>query len=1243
MCGQSNRIRVRFAALAAAGVLVLCACQATGRADVKQSKAVPLTPANIAADAWAVKGDGEPIEGTVGFVQKGRTTFTATLGAPGAASYIVRGEVMLPAAGASLKLAVGVEANPNKAVVSGGAVLQKDAKTLRFSRRVQHEAPGVTETWLPFHVSVVGGGAAASVAGKAAAGGAVPAGATWCALALGRGAKVRALQVVHLPGGYVPLPVTSKANLDVCAKDGGLSLDAATVPKGVATIEGIPFWLAEKEGANALDVSVSFTGAKEPIRLKYYCLHDGSTARKDRLVLPVTGGQYSALHVLAFSTERDGTVPRMTVRIGYFGGASGLLEDRVVRVPALLGDGTGGDGVLARVPVKLAGGKAGSLFHLRVPMDQTGNLREFRALKVEFTRDVNVHVPVPDPFEFGVMPAGSPSGVVVLAATLEQSPLLVQHTTDEAGNVFFEKQKAVFKVQVTNPGKKTVRGVAFARCKGPGTGEETGIVPKEWTVREKFSVGAGETKEVPLDVTPKLRGWFACTVGVESGGVVLQRRDTSFAILAPDTRKAMEDSPFGVWAFWNAHAVAHTGRPQIDAISSLMLKGGWRWTYGGSPTVGRRAGAETLDEARRRLKDTYKVTCTLNSPPQGYQRPPGWYDEAEFKKTVIPWVKTNIKGPGDNAFKVLHESRSSSDVIRRYSELLGGAPYDMPAAEKERLESQFERVKKYCEGIKAAVPEARIVLINDYPAVGIEYMKRGFPKEAFDVWGSEGAMFMRQPERQPDWLCLLGQVHTWKRAMEKYGYDKPIWFTEALYHGTNPGNLSLHAQGVTAVREAALALALGVERLAAAGLIKDSTDDYRWSNWGSSGYCFREPENNPKPSYAMHAWLTQVLDQAKYVRFLPVDSTVVHVLEFQKPDGSRVYPMWVVRGRQEIDVLAPGGKPVLYDVFGNRVGMRTEEAGVYAVPLSDSPVYLTGTVVEKVANRRAIEVKGEPGKLLLDFDDPAALKPVAATNPVLEANWDFPRIKGAFRAECVTEDGASALRVELLDDKDERKLLPRYVELTLAKPITLTGRPYAFTMRIKGNGGWGRIMFELVDAQGRVWTSCGNQYSGACNSSDNRGYSFINFDGWHTIEVPLAGQYPGGDQFVHWARNSEWWPTNTPEAVAEEKAYQDGLKAHEKALADHAQAMKEYEKAKQAFEEAKKAGQKPKPIGKAPAKPRPPRRVHPGHEPVGYPVKLTKIIIATRPHILYVTEERPLRDRALYLDNLGVLDPPPGM
>ncbi len=1061
-------------------------------------------------------------------------------------------------------------------------------------------------------------------------------------------AKLSDLKVLGVDGQVADpiLSLDAKVNTVVEGKDAPVGKFAAGQgPKGVYQHHGVTFYVPE---TGAIDIAKSMAGIKTPTISNKVFFNKTSTNSFGRTVVNIDGDQYSTLHLLAFSQGRPDHDPRTTVRFGLYGTMNGILEDVVVDVPTLKSGATN-QNVIGMIPVTLADGTKGNIYHLAVPMAKSANVKEFGILDLEFTRDMNTHVKPPDPNTFGKIAVGAPSDVVVLAASVQQSPVTMTYVTDEPGNVFFDTQKSVFKLTLTNRSDKPQTVRAYAACAGPGTGEERGIEHKSWTAEQSVTLAPGEAKEVALDVTPGKRGWFTAAVGVAVGSQVLQQRDTTFAVLAPDTRKATaKDSPFGIWEFWHAHSVRP--RPdQIDILATLMNKGGWRHTYGGSPKIKADANPDgepaEPGELLKQFKEKYNITFGLNNLPgaKNYQSGEGWWDEAEFNKTVPPAL-ANIKATNDPVVKVLHESRSSLNLVRRYSELLGGAPYNMPAAEDERLKKQIANVTKYTGGIRKADPEIKIVLINDYPVVATEYLKRGFPKENFDIIGLEGAMFSRSPERQPDWLSLLGNTHEMKRALKKYGYDKPIWTTEALYHATEAGALTLHEQSTIAVREAMIALQLGIQRMAAAGLIKDPADDYHWSNWGSGGYCYRDPEINPKPAYPAYAWLTQILDQAKPVGYLKTPNHSLHVVDFAKADGSHIYSVWTAGGVQTV-TLAKEGTPKLWDFYGNPI---PASQGAITLEASPTPIYITDCKLSSVVSAIPVELPSPvPIKKLLDFDNPKQLVEVSEPNKVVEGHWDTPRLKGSFETAYVTEDGVSALKVQLKPDQDDRKLLPRYQEFKLAQPIKFEGRPYEFTLRVKGNSGWGRIMFEVVDAKGRVWTSTGNQYAGASNSSDPHGDSMVSFQGWQTIRFPAIGMYPGKDQEAYWPRNYNWWAAKAPEIDAIPAKDEQNKADYAVVKAKYDEDFKVYEEKKAQYlkdVEARKANEKlPRPVEpKEPVAPKLKKEVYMGVVPVDYPITLTKVIVDARPSILYINEEIPVSNTTIFIDNLGYTETPKG-
>jgi hypothetical protein len=127
----------------------------------------------------------------------------------------------------------------------------------------------------------------------------------------------------------------------------------------------------------------------------------------------------------------------------------------------------------------------------------------------------------------------------------------------------------------------------------------------------------------------------------------------------------------------------------------------------------------------------------------------------------------------------------------------------------------------------------------------------------------------------------------------------------------------------------------------------------------------------------------------------------------------------------------------------------------------------------------------------------------------------LPVIRGNYRADVASVDGKPAVRIELLDDADPRKLLPRYGEFELSRPVPLPGRPFALNVRAKGNGGWGKLVLELTDAQGKKFTSFPD------GGGANRGLPYFTFDGWQTMPILLPGCCRA-DASLKWPASNDW-------------------------------------------------------------------------------------------------------------------------
>jgi hypothetical protein len=565
--------------------------------SVPDAKLSPIVESGVPFARWTTEGGGQSAPETSGFTQAGRGTLTARLSLPVNADYRVSGEVLLPATGASVGVQAGAaplateekqedktKKTPPLPMVSLSLSRQKDGLELGRAKLPGAEEADPRATWLPFSVERLAGTLRVTLAGAEQTGTVPDAGTI--TLNLRGGAQVRnvaASTSAPLPDRMVPLHLDSAANISLAAPGAGaateLQINAASLARGVQLLEGTPFLIDRSSEIRAIDVKPSLSGWRDDqyrsvkTYLRAGVAQRGKVASPElnRVLLDVPANLYSAVHLLAFSRDDEKTVPRLTLRYGFTGSAAGIYADQVVQVPAWSGSGDGTN-VVAGVPVKMANGKSGFLYHLRVPLPQSANLSglDKDSFQIELTRDLKIRVPVPDPFEFGELPVGLPSGAVVVAATMERTPVELEYSTAEYGNVFNDTQRVVFQTRLTNDSDKSVVGRVFINAGGPGTAQETALPQKSWSVEAKYSLQPGESKTVPLDVTPDKRGWFKASVGVEADGVLVQQRDTSFAVLAPDTRRAMDDSPFGVWSFWDAHSAIRSDENRVDYLGSLI-------------------------------------------------------------------------------------------------------------------------------------------------------------------------------------------------------------------------------------------------------------------------------------------------------------------------------------------------------------------------------------------------------------------------------------------------------------------------------------------------------------------------------------------------------------------------------------------------------------------------------------------------------------------------------------------------
>ncbi|MFN0077980.1 MAG: hypothetical protein ACKVY0_16105 [Prosthecobacter sp.] len=930
---------------------------------------------------------------------------------------------------------------------------------------------------------------------------------------------------VPASGLYVPV------SLDGYASD----KSGAGFAESHVTVANVPFDLVTKAGAdNFFLKSAAWPDWKEDPS-KYTADYDKGPAvagDPQRPMFKVPVADYSAVYLLAACDNDRALSNVVSFRIGAMDGARRVtLHDFSVKVPRFDEAKAAGISTIIATP-------AGNVFLIKVPLGlaMAQDFTDEWALDVEVTKELQLAVRAPDPCRFNYRPIGPPSGVHVFGMTFARSPVQMKVTSDEVGHVFVEPQKATFHVDLRGVGrvnnKLTLEATATAF-----DGETVTATTEEF----EMAVGVQLRKHMTLPV--KRRGYHEVRIRLMNGRTEVLRRETTFAMLPTDTRKHRDESPFGTWDFGGAHFTPS----DPDLVGPLYVKAGLRYGM-----------FNYSAEARKK----YGV---LN----GHESKSA--DLLAKKTADDPLMPQNVL--------IFHEHAISGPHIIRTPDVFTGRPaYKMDVTEQTKFDAMWKEALDIAKATRAQFPQAKLAFGNGNPHLMEEFARHKFPAELFDSRGNEAGSFMRMPETQPlDFVANNASLWMDRQILDHYGYkDKPITQCyEVCYPSTNPGNLSLKTQASYYVRHMIHSLVWGIPVIRPS-CICDVGNSYQFSNWGSCGLCFAKPELSPKPSYVAMATLTRQLDGAKFSRVIETGSPVVYAVEFAKREGGFVTVAWTLRGEQWIkcpnvatalDVM--GNDLLTSDIRTTRMTISLSSGNAIAaqttVALTPDPVFILG---EGPLGRVELAKSQRPG----DGDTATTKRPVAPQSPkpvVISSlaeltewqiesepntelewfNFECPRRKGDFEFVEVAEFEGEK---QVLSVKPKLPVagsphLPMYSELSLRKPIELPGKPTEIGLMVNGNGGWGRIIFELTDASGQRWTSIGAAMKGEAtrwmadwmsekelaamktmkvsdwNTNDVWQRSRINFEGWRYLKFPLPGQYDG--EGYHWPANCNWKST----------------------------------------------------------------------------------------------------------------------
>ena len=885
-------------------------------------------------------------------------------------------------------------------------------------------------------------------------------------------------------GGFLPLTIAALARPGVMAKA------KLSISPGETEVGGIPMRVAPAES----EVEVAGLGRLQcpsDDLVSFYWSRSAFDGLPEARMLTVPTQTYVCAHVLCAADEAADKVPGFTLRLTrYSNSRGGAMADTVARLsgPDARKVGTvayGPDNArktvplwLVRVPLKtgliqdvMREDESKYGFSSRLP---TKRYLDFEILDpVAGVDDADAFPPVMKPTGRTYVPSGPLSSAHIFGITLETSPadLTVRPSTSVSAFQTADNAELRATVEARAPGKYAVAwDVADVDGRIAATGRREVAL-----VTDKLS----ETVAVPVQVG---NGWYAARFRLyDAAGRELVDHRSTFVVLPPDTRKIGFESPHGAWWFhW-----AHGGAPDLARVGTLYLRAGLR--HANMPTQ--------FDET---MTASYKFTnwCVYWNGRKLINDSTVAEKVAAYDEYIGDMLK---KWPSLRSMMIWHESSSGNAPVP--SELWGEKASLVTGVEGDNWAKRIEYLTEIVKMVRQKYPQLKTEFGNcgDSCAIVGELMRRGFPKEYVDYVAVEdlGQTFI--PERplpgamQSAWLL--------RQTARKLGCTDAKITACYEWVGRSARPLGLSAQAEWYARDALQARAYGFRSIAL-GTIHDAGKGYYHTIWGAGGLCDRYPYMYPKPAYAAMATLTRVLDGAVCERPLPTGSLSLFAVEFRK-DGGWVYAFWTPRGKREAQLrFAADGDVVMTDLCGRETSRRARDLQIEA---GTAAQYLTTIArIESVEPGKAWfpeDAPPEKAQVVEPLNDAARVELAAEPDKRLEraSGWNLPhRKQGRFETRAVDDaEKGRCIELELKPDAPVSwELMHEYAYLKLKTPVVVAGPSEYVGLWVKGNSGWGDVMWEVENDKGKKWLTTGVYW-------DWQGKLAIDFDGWNLLRLQL--------------------------------------------------------------------------------------------------------------------------------------------
>ena len=696
--------------------------------------------------------------------------------------------------------------------------------------------------------------------------------------------------------------------------------------------------------------------------------------------------------------------------------------------------------------------------------------------------------------------AGSVSAFSLFGVTLEKAPVTLDFVQQTPGNVFTVDEAgrgvgvALTALHDGAKGAVRLRGV-----------RQDGLEVLSERIPFAFAK-AGETNVAQVSFAKAPVGFYTLDVALDdASGAEILRHEARFAVLPKAGRlTAKMDSPYCTWWF-NGHS---SSGKTADAGGPVMQRAGIRKASSYLPTPEQ---CEAYDIAF--CGDLSGLPPKREfDPATGHFKPHQVPDPADPKNKVeidgeewfVQFVKAKIKARGGVAdtINLWHESAPDYGIPE---ELLG-----LPVPEVTDAQREYAAYLNECGRLlRKHFPELKIQVGNSGASIGaaVVPLRAGANPDYYDCIGMEIGSQSMVPERLLD-CAFQGCVITKEIAALLAGREIPLnGCFEFTYRCERDMGETRQAEWY--VRDLLISLANNFF-LISPGILFDCSSGYYNTLWGGSGILQRMPYAYPKRAYVAYGVLTSVLDGVTFSRQLPTGSTTAYALEFRRADGKYAYAVWTARGEADFAVEA-GAAGTVTTMFGIESALAQGRSTLHGgtspfYVVSDKPLASVSVASRSFPDDAAIARHPDTARLpalpevaraTLDPDPEVAspdnrFLPILHPGPFTLATVDDPEKGRCWEVALAPSTNGPV-----------SKYVTEYTTLRLDKPVAIPGNPAVLGVWVKGNSNWGRVRFEIEDADGEVFRNQSTGRAWGCDVLDWPGNLAVGFDGWNFVYTTL--------------------------------------------------------------------------------------------------------------------------------------------